>query len=80
MLLSETEEKLTGFYGRDHPAAGDGHSHVIVTMTIMTSSSLIWISMPALMLILIVACARKMQFLIERYKLKSLAAKENNTV
>lgn len=29
MLLSETEEKLTGFYGRDHPAAGDRHSHVI---------------------------------------------------
>ena len=25
---------MTGFYGRDHPIAGNGHSRVIVTMTI----------------------------------------------
>jgi len=62
VLLSGSEKKLTGFYGRDHPAAGDGHSRVIVMMTITTSSSLIQISM--LMLILIMAFARKMQSLI----------------
>lgn len=80
MLLSGTEEKLTGFYGRDHSAAGDRYSRVIIMMTITISSSLVWISMSALLLILIMICARKMQSLTERYKLKSLNAKENDII